>query len=222
MMLTTVIAQIIRRNTGDEAMDWLEQKAALIRTEERSLQLNLAFAHTPRYTEKKNLQLEPQEVQQLADQLPGVAADGWTADRLARVWLLMQVPAENKDAYLKKIDGLFAAAEMNEQVALYSALPVFSFPEAWLHRCTEGIRSNIGTVLEAIMYHNPYPAGHLPEPAWNQLVLKAFFTEKDVTRIIGFEERANHQLSETLKDYVQERTAAHRTIHPEIHKLIEQ
>ncbi|RZM01073.1 MAG: hypothetical protein EOO88_58185 [Pedobacter sp.] len=100
-------------------------------------------------------------------------------------------------------------------------VPVYSYPEAWIHRCEEGIRSNIGTVLEAIMYHNPYPAKYLPESSWNQLVLKAFFTEKDVTKIIGISERKNRSLSETLKDYVEERQAAHRTVHPEIYKLIE-
>ena len=63
---------------------------------------------------------------------------------------------------------------MNELVALYSALPLLAYPEAWVHRCTEGIRSNIGPVLEAIMIANPYPSENLSEAAWNQVVLKAF------------------------------------------------
>ena len=220
-MLLTELERIIRRNLNDEAMDWLEQRISLVKTEEKTLQLNQAFSHLPRFVEKKRVDLLPSEVAEMAKLLPGFEISGWTTDRLCRVYLLMQVPDQDKEVYLRKINGLFTAAEMNEQAALYSALPVFSYPEEWVHRCEEGIRSNIGTVLEAIMYHNPYPARYLSENSWNQLVLKAFFTEKDVTRITGIKDRKNKALSETLKDYVQERLAAHRTVHPEIYKLIE-
>jgi len=220
-MLLTELERIIRRSLSSGAMDWLEQKIGLVKTEEKNLQLNLAFSHIPRFVEKKTIALQPSEVAEINQKLPGFDVSGWSADRLARVYLLMQVPDKDKEVYLRKINGLFTAAEMNEQAALYSALPVFSYPQEWIHRCEEGIRSNIGTVLEAIMYHNPYPARYLSENSWNQLVLKAFFTEKDVTRITGIKERKNKALSETLKDYVQERLAAHRTVHPEIYKLIE-
>jgi len=220
-MLLTELERIIRRNLSSEAMDWLEQKISLVKMEEKTLQLNLTFSHIPRFAEKKTIALLPPEAAEIAKLLPGFEISGWTTDRLCRIYLLMQVPDQDKAVYLRKINGLFTAAEMNEQAALYSALPVFSYPEEWIHRCEEGIRSNIGTVLEAIMYHNPYPAKYLSENSWNQLVLKAFFTEKDVTRITGITERKNKALSETLKDYVQERLAAHRTVHPEIYKLIE-
>ncbi len=97
--------------------------------------------------------------------------------------------------------------------------PILNYPEAWKLRCAEGIRSNIGTVLEAIMYHNPYPANNLDETAWNQLVLKAFFTDKDVNKIVGLDERANQNLANTLFDYVEERWAAGRTVNPQIWRL---
>ena len=109
---------------------------------------------------------------------------------------------------------------MNEQVALYSALPVLHFPEAWRHRCTEGIRSNIGTVLEAIMCHNVYPSQYLEEAAWNQLVLKAFFTEKPVHQIIGLDARANKELAYILSDYAHERWAAGRSVHPQLWRCV--
>jgi len=217
-MLLTDVERIIRRSLSAEAMAWLEQKINLVKAEEKSVQLNLTFSHIPRFTDKRTVVLEEDELSAAAN---GLDVSDWSIDHLCRVWLLMQLPSDNQETYLKKVDGLFTAAEMNELVALYSALPVYSFPEAWIHRCEEGIRSNIGTVLEAIMYHNPYPAKYLPESSWNQLVLKAFFTEKDVTKIIGISERKNRSLSETLKDYVEERQAAHRTVHPEIYKLIE-
>ena len=110
---------------------------------------------------------------------------------------------------------------MNEQVALYSALPLLSYPQLWVKRCAEGIRSNIGIVLEAIMYHNPYPAENLPEAAWNQMVLKAFFTDKQVDRIYGLDDRNNTELARILIDYARERHAAGREINSMLWYLVE-
>jgi len=220
--LNDLFLQIIKQNLSSDALQWLETKVELIKTEEKSIQLNLTFSHLPRFVGKLPIVLQAEDEAKIAQLLPGFSLKEWTADRLSRVWLLMQVPDENKEAYIKKISGLFIGSEMNEQIALYSALPFLTYAEEWVSRCEDGIRSNIGTVLEAIMYHNPYPARFLSEGAWNQLVLKAFFTEKDVNHIVGLNERSNQALADTLSDYVQERLAAHRTVNPEIYKLIEQ
>lgn len=220
--LNDLFLQIIKQNLSSDALQWLETKVELIKTEEKSIQLNLTFSHLPRLAGKQPIVLQAEDEAKIAQLLPGFSLKEWTADRLSRVWLLMQVPNENKEAYIKKIGGLFIGSEMNEQIALYSTLPFLNYAEEWVSRCEDGIRSNIGTVLEAIMYHNPYPAHFLSEGAWNQLVLKAFFTDKDVNHIVGLNERSNQALTDTLSDYVQERLAAHRTVNPEIYKLIEQ
>ena len=219
--LRDLFLQIIKQNLSADALEWLENKAGLVKTEEKTLQLNQSFSHLPKLSGKGAIELTVAEAQQIQELLPGFSIEEWSIDRLCRVWLLMQLDDSDKEVYQKKINGLFSAAEMNEEVALYSALPFYSFPQEWVAKCANGIRSNIGTVLEAIMYHNPFPAHYLSEASWNQLVLKAFFTEKDVTKITGFYERVNHALTETLNDYVQERQAAHRTVAPEIFKLIE-
>lgn len=219
--LNDLFLQIIKRNLTGDALAWLENKAALIRSEEKALQLNLTFSNLPKHTGKHTIVQAPGEAEEITALLPGFSIEDWTIDRLSRVWLLMQLAAGDKETYLKKINGLFSAAEMNEQVALYATLPFYAYPEEWISRCEDGIRSNIGTVLEAIMYYNPFPARYLSEASWNQLVLKAFFTEKDVRKITGLHERVNQPLTDTLNDYVQERQAAHRTIAPEIFNLIE-
>ena len=141
-------------------------------------------------------------------------------DRLARVWWLLQLPADNETTYVNTITQLFKAGELNELVALYSALPVLAFPEAWRFQATEGIRNNIADVQSAIMLHNPYPADYFDEAAWNQLVLKAIFTDKDVTQITGLDERKNARLAQTLADFAAERRAAGRTLPPNIEQLL--
>lgn len=219
--LSDLFLQIIQQNLELEACSWLGNKVELIKNEEKTFQLNLSFSQLPRKLGKEIIVAQPEDFEYLMRLLPDFSLEVWTIDRLARVWLLMQVPDHNQEAYLKKINNLFVASEMNELIALYSALPFLSYPQEWVARCEEGIRSNIGTVLEAIMYHNSYPYVMLSEGAWNQMILKAFFTEKDVKQITGLKERANLALANTLQDYVQERLAAHRTVHPEIYQLIE-
>jgi hypothetical protein len=220
--LSDVFLQILERNLSTTALTWLQHKIALIVAEEKSVQLQLCFSHLPRIASKSKIVLLDQEALRIAELMPGFMINNWTLDQLARIWMLMRVPSDHKANYVKKINSLFAAAEMNEQIALYAALPLYHYPEEWITRCEEGIRSNIGTVLEAIMYHNPYPAKFLSQSAWNQLVLKAFFTEKDVHLIVGLNDRKNEALKATLGDYIQERLAANRTVAPEIYELTQQ
>lgn len=151
---------------------------------------------------------------------PGLSVKDWAMDRLARVWWLLQLPADDETTYVGTITQLFKAGELNELVALYSALPVLAFPEAWQFQATEGIRNNIADVQSAIMLHNPYPADYFEEAAWNQMILKAFFTDKDVTQIIGLDERKNARLAQTLADYAAERRAAGRSLPLNIERLM--
>lgn len=183
--------------------------------------LNRVFAQVPRYASKDLLGGEDKAIQEISVLIPGYELGDWTIETLCRVWLLQQLPAGDQDNYVKTVDTLFVGAELQELVALYKALPLLQYPTYWVGRCEDGIRSNMGNVLEAIMYHNPYPRQYLSEAAWNQMVLKAFFTDKDVLRIYGLQERLNPALQATLSDYVQERLAAGRSVNPEIYKLIE-
>lgn len=210
---------IIERNVSPETYTWLLDKAAQSAHKDNNYQFNLTFTSIPRKTGKKEVVAEDADLKNINILIPGFTIQHWTIDKVSRVWLLMNLETADKDHYIARIENLFPQAEMNELVALYSALPVMSYPEAWILRCAEGIRSNIGTVLEAIMYYNPYPAAYLNETAWNQVVMKAFFTDKNVNNIIGLDERTNQNLANILFDYVEERWAANRTVNPQIWRL---
>ena len=212
----SIFETIIKRNTSEAVFQWLREKSF----QSTPSSFYLAFASVPRKTGKAELIIESEDVIKLQNALPGFSITGFTIDRLARIWLLMHLEINDKKKYIDKIENLFGVAEMKESVALYSALPFFAFPDEWKARCSEGIRSNIGTVLEAIMYHNPYPAKYLDETAWNQLVMKAFFTDKDVSKITGIDKRQNKNLAATVFDYIRERWAAKRTAHPQLWRLV--
>ena len=214
-----LLTQIIERNVSPEAYVWLLDKAVQCSGKNGNYQLKLSFTSIPRKTGKKEIILKELDTIKLNDLLAGYSIQHWDIDRLCRVWLLMQLGNDDKENYFGRIESLFPSAEMNEQVALYSAFPILAYPEDWKQQCAVGIRSNIDPVLEAILYYNPYPAAHLEESAWNQLVMKAFFTGKNVNKIVGLDARANPTLANMLFDYVEERWAAHRKVNPQIWRL---
>jgi hypothetical protein len=215
--LTLILSDIIKENITVEAWDWLQTQTNGI----NNSGISTTFGLLPRKTGKAQIQVSSGQQGLINASKLDLTYNNWTADRLSRVWLLTQYREEDQDKYFRTIENLFSAAEMNEQVALYSTLPFLSYPQLWVKRCAEGIRSNIGIVLEAIMYHNPYPAENLPEPAWNQMVLKAFFTDKQVNKIYGLDDRANTELARILIDYARERHAAGRDINSMLWCLVE-
>jgi hypothetical protein len=209
--ISALLYSIIQKYSNQEVQEWLQQQKSKLEETNATRRFYSTFTAIPRFTGKTII---PDTT------IPEIFIQGYTLDRLARIWWLLELPAENKNQYVQTIEGLFSAADMNEQVALYGALPLLAWPEEWKLRTAEGIRSNIGPVLEAIMLHNAYPAAYLEEPAWNQLVMKAIFTDKPVHLITGLDKRANRKLADTLLDYAHERWAAGRTVNPLLWRLI--
>lgn len=208
--LRVLITELSCSNLSQEAWIWLSGNLS----SDDSKVTNTAFAIMPRKTGKSPVQISQDLISKIDHVKPGFTVENWTVDKLGRLCLLLHLDPSDQEKYFKTIENLFMAAEVSELVALYSFLPVYAWPDLWKLRCAEGIRSNIGLVLEAIMYHNPYPEKYLDEKAWNQLVLKAFFTDKDINQIPGIDERSNSELALTLKDYAYERWAAKRKINP--------
>ena len=212
--LNNLLQNILRDNLSQEGVKWLDNEGQLVRATHDLSKFNIAFVSMPRKTGRKAVKLSAAEGSAITSLRKGLEINGWSTDRLSRVWLLMQLNPTSKERYIATIENLFLNAEMSELVALYSALPLLAYPESWKKRCAEGIRNNIGQVLEAVICNNPYPAEHLDELAWNQLVLKAIFTEKPVLQITGLKARRNRTLAESLSDYAHERWAAHRDVNP--------
>ena len=144
-----IITAIIRENLSPEAWSWLAETCIL--GNHSAQQLNTAFVSMPRKTGRAVIHFTTEQAKALSLARPHFIIDNWTIDRLCRVWLLLHIDSTKQDDYFRSIENLFLAAEMNELVALYSSLPVLQYPELWHSRCSEGIRSNIGIVLEAII-----------------------------------------------------------------------
>ncbi len=213
--MAVLLGELLQQYLTPEQWAWAEEQAV-----QAGNRLNSAFGLAPRKTGRNSIQLNEADYRALHTIRKGFHAVNWDTSHLFRVWLLLHVPAQSAETYVPPISRLFRTAEMNEQVALYSALPLLAYPEEWRLQCAEGVRSNILDVLRAIIGNNPYPAEQLDEGAWNQLVLKAFFVGLPPEDIVGLEERLNRKLVDTLQDYADERRAAGRPIHSRIPELI--
>lgn len=219
-MSQTLFYLIEQQADSDKAVTYLRQQTDAFQADPKTATFYRVFTALPRFVGKLPIDVPADMAFALERVRPGFMVTDWTLDRLARVWWLLQLPVDDKTTYVSTISQLFKAGELNELVALYSALPVLAYPEAWRFQATEGIRNNIADVQSAIMLHNPYPRDYFDEAAWNQMVLKAFFTDKDVTQITGLTERKNARLAQTLADYAAERRAAGRSLPPHIEELM--
>ena len=219
-MSQTLFYLIEQQPDSQKAVDYLRQQVDHYHQNPQTSSFYRFFTAMPRFVGKRPVDVPADILFALQRIRPGFSVEDWTMDRLARVWWLLQLPADDEASYINTITQLFRAGELNELVALYSALPILAYPQAWRFQATEGIRNNIADVQSAIMLHNPYPADYFDEAAWNQMVLKAFFTDKDVTQITGLDERKNARLAQTLADYAAERRAAGRSLPPNIERLM--
>ncbi len=219
-MSQTLFYLIEQQPDSEKAVNYLRQQADAFSANPQVSVFYRVFTAMPRFVGKQPVTV-PADIQFALQRVrPGFTVADWTLVRLARVWWLLQLPADDEATYVKTITELFKAAEMNELVALYSALPVLAYPEAWVFQATEGIRNNIADVQSAIMLHNPFPADYFSEAAWNQLIMKAFFTYKDITQVIGLNERNNARLAQTLTDFAAERRAAGRSLPAHMEELM--
>jgi hypothetical protein len=207
---------LITRQADETARAWLDQKFTSLTNAFSKQAFYLTFAATPRFVGKNLLRLTSDDFAKANELCAGFLPESWTVDRATRVFFMLCLPTESPENHVNILDTLFQTAEINELVALYSALPLLPFPERYVNRCAEGIRTNMTVVFEAIALNNPFPAAYLSENAWNQLFLKAIFTGRQITKIQGIKHRANANLAQICADYAHERWAAGRKVSPEL------
>lgn len=207
-----LIRRIALRNLNSETEHWLDTNLQLLKQEGRRDGFFRVFGAIPRKAGKELLVPSNGDLDALSAALAGFRPLGWTRDRWIRAWWLLQPDPSPMQRYVDLIESLFLSADLSELECLYGCLPLYAYPESFRQRCAEGIRSNIATVLDAIMLDNPYPSGYLEEGPWNQMMVKAFFTGKPIRRILGWQQRNNPELARMLHDYARERRAAGRPV----------
>lgn len=206
----------IARQTSKEAMQWLRARYTEIAGGAPASKCFLAFSGAPRRIAREPLALDKADLAQADGLRPGWNPAAWSVDEAARALLILSFPADDENAYVAMVEQVFSTADVRESAALYRMLPLYPFPERFRARAAEGIRSNMTSVFQAVAHRNPYPSEHFDEGAWNQMVLKALFTDSVLYKVTGLDARSNPALARMLVDYAHERWAAGRTVSPEL------
>ena len=138
-------------------------------------------------------------------------AASWTLDRLARAALLCEAARASKDAGAV-VETLYRTSDNDERVALLAALAALPGGERFTDTAVAACRTNVTSVFEAIACHNPYPARHFSDEAFNQMVIKSLFLDVSVERIENLRARFNGELARMVAAYASERRAAGRSV----------
>lgn len=139
--------------------------------------------------------------------------EGWRLCDVGRSALLQRVlDAAPPDQHETFVAQLFKQSDNREREALLKTLCMLPEPVRFLATAIDACRSHVQSVFEAIACENRYPSLYFPDPAFNQVVLKAFFTGVRVNRIVDLSRRVTPELSRMAFDYASERTAAGRPV----------
>jgi len=151
-----------------------------------------------------------------------VGATSWKADEAGRALLLLRhVGTLAADAQAPFVLVLYEKGELREQVALLKTLAFLPGPERFAEVAASAMRSNAVDLHETIACDNPYPAAHLPEATFNQLVLKAMFDGLSPRRVLGIERRRNPELARMVDAWVRERRLAGRAVPADVAVVLE-
>ncbi len=210
------LKDLLAPKISEKDQDWLQHKLDKIKQDGFGRAFLMAFSGAPRFIGKEAISPSEAVLQKAEALRTGFRPQAWTADQTVRILFLLYLPVDSPEAYQNKLDRIFETADMNEQVALFSAFPLLAYPERLIARTMEGLRTNMTVVFDAIALENPYATDFLEEAAWNQMFLKAAFLDRPLYRIHGVQQRANADLARIVSDYAHERWAAGRVVSPEL------
>jgi hypothetical protein len=192
--------------------EWLDEVVERISEGAPDRYFFTRFSLAQRRLGKADLALEAVDHAEAQELRAGWDPTGLTCDQAARTVIALALPSDDAQAWLASLDRLYAAADVGELVVLYRCLPLMPRSKLLAARCSEGVRTNIRAVFEAVAHRSPFPAEQLDEGAWNQMVLKSIFVGSELRLIQRLDERANERLAGMLRDFAHERWAAGREV----------
>jgi hypothetical protein len=208
------IDEMLSLRLPEPSATWLTRTCEQITGGVSNTQFASLLSIASRYTPREDLRPTCAERQHAGEALEGWNPERWKLLEMVRVAMILAHPALCSDGPADALEETFRHADMGELGALYRGLALLPHPKRFLWRATEGCRTNIRPVFEAIACDNPYPALHFDDTAWNQLVIKAIFVEAPVWRIVGLDSRLSLELSRMVVDLVEEKRSAGRKIPP--------
>jgi hypothetical protein len=115
---------------------------------------------------------------------------------------------------------LFRQGDGLERRMILKALAFLPVKSPVTHLLLEAHRSNDEELFDAGLLDSDLPARALATPDYNNLVLKAAFLSRPLGRLFSSDSRANPKLSQMLLDFLDERSAAGRTVWPHTFEMV--
>ncbi len=218
--IKTFCQEILNPRLDQKGAEWLKTIIGKMESNPVPREFYMNFNLAPRFVGKSKLNPTEKEIEHASQLNADLRIEHWSVDIVARNLILLHLPFDDKATSLTILKNLYETAGLEDAVALYSGLSLLPIGPELAERGAEGIRTNMVAVFEAIALNNPYPKDYFSEIAWNQMVLKAFFMERPVYKIIGISERHNRRLAAMISDYAHERWAANRVTMPEMWRFV--
>ena len=205
------LSKIIGDSLDEETHTWLENKLDTIIESKSTKELYLSYSLI---AGKIDAAIKPKVQgvnQELAEYLIAQEAD---LLQIVRIYLLIRVLESDKAYFSTKVANLIQVADTSELETFLKFLILLPNAEDFNKTGVEALRTNIGTIFDAIALNNPYPSKYFNDQQWNQMYLKAAFMERNLGEIVDIDKRANSDLARIISDYDHERWAASRDIDP--------
>ena len=206
----------LKTRLSPEGFAWFDAELRSLQAKPEQARWFKALGMAPRKLGKADLQPSAADLQAAQSLRAGLDPTQWSVDQTARMAFTLAFYPGDEAGFVQHVAMLVDTAEINELLAIFRGFALFPHPQALEPKAREAIRSSMRPVYEAISHRNPYPLEFFDEPAWNQMIVKAFFLDSSIWQIQGVDERYNADLSVILISLVQERWAAGRFIAPEI------
>lgn len=217
------LVTFVTRHARAEAAAWLSAQVAAAGTSWSHADFVAAFSAAGRRLGTAPIAPPQVEARTSDGDLVNSLAAGRGLDEVGRMALLVALRESGPGATGGDLEALvkelFYRGDAREKQAVLRALPLLSAPARFLEVAVEACRSSVQTVFEAIACENPYPREHFSEIAFNQLVIKALFTETAAARIVGLEDRVGSELVRMAEGYGSERRAAGRAVPEDIARI---
>jgi len=215
----TLLARWLAEQLPIEARTWLETWDARVQSSGREVDLYVAVSLAARKVGKADLELSDADLREARTSRPGWDPRTWSLDQAARVLLVLALQ-DDPARLARYLEQLCNTADVSELAAFYRGLPLYPDQPRYVARATEGLRTNMKNVFEAIAHRNPYPSEQFSEAAWNQMVLKTLFVGSPLWPIVGLDRRGNPKLARMLCEYAHERWSAGRAVSPELWRCV--
>lgn len=149
-------------------------------------------------------------------ELGPVPLTDFTTDVAGRALLLCRVAADAPDKLEASVTAAYREGDTSEKLAVIRALALLPQPARFVDLALDCGRHNELGLFRALACDNPFAARLYPEPAWNQLFMKATFMGVPLERMIGARERDNAELSRMAQHYIEQQESAGRTFPPQL------